>query len=368
MFCYENVDTFALNLRPSSPSSPSFLSFFLHTLFSSLFSLLSSLCFSPLYITKGKLRIAERFISIRDQGLFNNSDDDDDGDDDDDDEDDGEGETQKLTEKQKRELREKEAKKESKDQARADAKKKSAETRAAAVAAKDVANFTDDSQLTVGNMTGDSVASTSAIEFVPPIGADAYSERPTTMDGEEMQAKMWQDDKDNIARKRLDKMRTVQHKIDNNLALERDIEEWLAVYDILASPSVFAQSVYNLIGINHIMNDVAKIDNLPDKHTIEALLLMRHAWSNVDAYTYYADHYKWIAKVCYFLMLLLGIFIVSMGVILFGNNGLSGSISRDTANITTLGLSLASAIVAGYTSFMNPAARWHHLRSSALTL
>jgi hypothetical protein len=70
----------------------------------------------------------------------------------------------------------------------------------------------------------------------------AFSDRPTTMDSEEMQAKIWQDDKDKIARKRLVKMRAVQHKIDNNLALERDIEEWLAVYDILASQSVFAQS------------------------------------------------------------------------------------------------------------------------------
>ena len=127
----------------------------------------------------------------------------------------------------------------------------------------------------------------------------------------------------------------------------------------------FAQSVYNLIGINNIMNDVAKIDNLPDKHTIEALLLLRHAWSNVDAYTYYANHYKFVAKVCYLTMLLLGILIVSMGVVLFGNDY---DIERQTANIITLGLSLASAIVAGYTSFMNPAARWHHLRSSALTL
>ena len=137
--------------------------------------------------------------------------------------------------------------------------------------------------------------------------------------------------------------------------------------DILASPSVFAQSVYNLVGINHIMNDVAKIDNLPDKHTIEALLLLRHAWSNVDAYTYYADHYKAIAKLCYFLMLLLGILIVSMGVILFNNDNILG-ITREYANLVTLALSLVSAIVAGYTSFMNPAARWHHLRSSALQL
>ena len=129
---------------------------------------------------------------------------------------------------------------------------------------------------------------------------------------------------------------------------------------------MFAQSVYNLIGINHIMNDVAKIDNLPDKHTIEALLLLRHAWSNVDAYTYYADHYKKIAKFCYFMMLLLGIMIVSMGVMLFNSDNVMG-INRTNANLITLGLSLSSAIVAGYTSFMNPAARWHHLRSSALT-
>ena len=53
-----------------------------------------------------------------------------------------------------------------------------------------------------------------------------------------MQKMMWQDDKDKIARKRLATLREVQRKIDNNLALERDIEEWLAVYDILASPSV----------------------------------------------------------------------------------------------------------------------------------
>jgi hypothetical protein len=49
------------------------------------------------------------------------------------------------------------------------------------------------------------------------------------MDSEEMQAKMWQDEKDRLARKRLASLREVQRKIDNNLALERDIEEWLAV-------------------------------------------------------------------------------------------------------------------------------------------
>ena len=178
-------------------------------------------------------------MEVRDQGLFNNSDEEEDDDDDDDEEDDGENDKEQLTEKQKRELRENEEKKESKAKAKAEAKKKSAETRAAAKTASQ-------SQLTVANMesTGGTTvqAPDSLIAYVPPMDSAAFSDRPTTMDSEEMQAKIWQDDKDKIARKRLVKMRTVQHKIDNNLALERDIEEWLAVYDILASPSVFAQS------------------------------------------------------------------------------------------------------------------------------
>ena len=179
---------------------------------------------------------------------------------------------------------------------------------------------------------------------------------------------MWQDEKDQIARDRLASLTAKQKKIDDGLALERDIEEWLAVYDILAAPNVFAQSVYNLVGINEIMNDVAKIDNLPDKHTIEALYLLRRAWANVDAYRYYAGVYKRIAKVCYMVMLLLGISIIAMGVV-WSKLGLQNTAEdRWTSNMVTLGLSLASAIVAGYTSFMNPGMRWHVLRSAALEL
>ena len=152
------------------------------------------------------------------------------------------------------------------------------------------------------------------------------------------------------------------------MALDRDIEEWLAVYDLLAAPNVFAQSVYNLVGINEIMNDVAKIDNLPDKHSVEALCLLRRAWTNVDAYQYYAGVYKLIGKVCYVTMLLLGIAIITMGVV-WSKLGLQKTANdRWVSNMVTLGLSLASAITAGYTSFMNPAARWHTLRSATLEL
>ena len=44
-----------------------------------------------------------------------------------------------------------------------------------------------------------------------------------------MQMKMWQDETDRLARKKLASLREVQRKIEGDLALERDIEEWLAV-------------------------------------------------------------------------------------------------------------------------------------------
>ena len=63
--------------------------------------------------------------------------------------------------------------------------------------------------------------------------------------------------------------------------------------------------MYNLVGINNIMNDVAKIDNLPDKHTIEALLLMRHAWSNVDAVSVFFFIYVFFSTDTLFLFLII---------------------------------------------------------------
>ena len=53
---------------------------------------------------------------------------------------------------------------------------------------------------------------------------------------------------------------------------KRNIDTWTAVYDVITSPNCFAESIYDLSGISQIMSNVAKIDNLPDKHSREALV------------------------------------------------------------------------------------------------
>ena len=140
---------------------------------------------------KGKLRIAERFIEIRDQGLFNNSDEEEE-DDEDDEDDDGESGKEKLTEKEKRALREKEEAKAKKDQDRATAKSKSAATRAASAASaqQDDAVVANDEYEKAMQSTGGSTvvqAPVSEIVYAPP-EEDTFSSRPTTMDTEGMRS------------------------------------------------------------------------------------------------------------------------------------------------------------------------------------
>ena len=147
----------------------------------------------------------------------------------------------------------------------------------------------------------------------------------------------------------------------------RNIDDWMAVYEILTSANCFSESIFDLKGISKIMSDVAKIDHLPDRHTREALTLIQHAWCNVDAYRSTASCYKVIAKLCYFLMLLIGIMVVAVGLVSSAEIEIWGYlIGSEVGKYSIFALALANAVVAGLASFMNPAMRWHHLRSSAL--
>eukprot|EP00942_MAST-04A_sp_MAST-4A-sp1_P012913 g12913.t1 len=146
----------------------------------------------------------------------------------------------------------------------------------------------------------------------------------------------------------------------------RSIDQWTAVYDILTSKNCFADSIYDLQGISLIMNNVARIDNLPDKHTREALSLIQHAWCLVDSYHSSAVFNKWTAKICYVIMLLASIGVVGVGLMM--THGSPLPVERSMGNYLIVGLSLINTVIAGLTSFLNPASRWHYLRSAALEI
>ena len=70
----------------------------------------------------------------------------------------------------------------------------------------------------------------------------------------------------------------LRKEIEANKGLDssRTTDEWLQIFDILSADNCY---IYDL---QRDMSNVAKIDNLPQTHTREALLLLRTAWSNID--------------------------------------------------------------------------------------
>ncbi len=72
--------------------------------------------------------------------------------------------------------------------------------------------------------------------------------------------------------------------------------DWMSLYHVFLSKSAFSESIYDSEGINKVLGDVAKIDRLPSTNTLEAAILLRHAWDCVDIYQAMADRYKRIAN------------------------------------------------------------------------
>ena len=189
---------------------------------------------------------------------------------------------------------------------------------------------------------------------------------PTWVDGDAEQPEQIDDKNVLEAIKMLKRYELRLAAQENGAPMERNIDDWTAIYDILSSKNCFAESIYDLKGVSLVMNNVAKIDNLPEKHTKEALSLIQHSWCLVDAYHSSATFHKWVAKICYFLMLLFSISVVAVGLVT--TNASPIKVDKYLGNYIIIGLSLTNALIAGLTSFMNPATRWHHLRSSALEI
>ena len=84
----------------------------------------------------------------------------------------------------------------------------------------------------------------------------------------------------------LQKKKEIEDHEGNNV--DRTNEEWLAVFDLLTSSNCFARSIYDLKGVSEIIDDVTKINSLPEKQTCCAVdadpqrIKLRITLSNLD--------------------------------------------------------------------------------------
>ena len=149
--------------------------------------------------------------------------------------------------------------------------------------------------------------------------------------------------------------------------LEGDMPEELhvALDKLLTSPKLHSGNLHEPKHLLQIVKQVAKIDRLPHTNSIEANFLIRQAWDDVDVYTKKASRSKFLTKLFYMLSLL---FAAAMIIIVNISINKPDVLGADTLGVVVIALSLTTAVVAAFTTFVDPAQQWGLLRGAAIAI
>ncbi|CAE7233654.1 unnamed protein product [Symbiodinium natans] len=145
--------------------------------------------------------------------------------------------------------------------------------------------------------------------------------------------------------------------------LLNDKKKWLAVYDILKTGHVHSCSLSDYRSLKHLIQKLSRSERLPDSSSLEALLLLRCAWTLADIFNEKAAQYKFWAKMAYATLLLMGVVVV-----VFTTAQWTVDVPDQTKKYVVLGLGLGSSSLAAWITFTDPGRKWLKLRSGSQML
>lgn len=141
---------------------------------------------------------------------------------------------------------------------------------------------------------------------------------------------------------------------------------------LLSNELLYTQHASQLTELNFLVNHVLmKKEHLPDKNSLDGLLMLRAAWDIVDIALDQLKFFKRMAKFCFAFLLLLGILIVVITVqtadidkVLLLSIPATGTELKGAQFLTFI-LSLVSSFMAAVQAFYNPVRRWQQVRDAA---
>jgi len=145
----------------------------------------------------------------------------------------------------------------------------------------------------------------------------------------------------------------------------RNEEIWLAVYDILKNEAVMTGNIFHINHCRKRLMRLTQLDNLPEENTLSGLVLLRSAWTLVDIFAAKSLWYKLVAKIAYFVFLMVStcIMIITCIAALYPDH-----ITEDVLQKILLGFALVGSFAAAWTTFLDPAQKWLQLRGGSLAL
>jgi len=140
-------------------------------------------------------------------------------------------------------------------------------------------------------------------------------------------------------------------------------EKWHTVYMILKSSNVFSCGSHEYSTLRAELEELASADHLPQNNTLQALILLRYAWTLSDLFDAQSRQSKLMSKLTYFMLL----FLSTAVVVVTATPGMA-EVTGEVRKYLVLALGLASGSLAAWTSFANPVKRWHKLRACSQML
>jgi hypothetical protein len=140
-------------------------------------------------------------------------------------------------------------------------------------------------------------------------------------------------------------------------------EEYFGIIGLMQSPCVYSANLSSTVEISQCIASVAKIDRLPSANTLQAQIILRSCWDNVDIFSNIAERCKSITKALYVILLALGIATTTISIC-----WANGLINEEHLNYLVLVLSVAGSVITTVVSFANPGQRWQQLRGAALAV
>jgi hypothetical protein len=138
-------------------------------------------------------------------------------------------------------------------------------------------------------------------------------------------------------------------------------EEWLQLFDILTSTNTYSGSIHDLDGIKRILGSVAKLDRLPASNSLESLRTLQDAWDFQELCHQNATFYKYVCKVTYLLLLLIGMGLTALSL---AECHTDDFFARDAV----LAASVVGTAISAYVAYTNPGQKWQHLRAAAMAI
>uniref|UniRef100_A0A7S0ECB3 SMODS and SLOG-associating 2TM effector domain-containing protein n=1 Tax=Hanusia phi TaxID=3032 RepID=A0A7S0ECB3_9CRYP len=138
--------------------------------------------------------------------------------------------------------------------------------------------------------------------------------------------------------------------------------------EMLVNGNFYGRNVSDFSGLRLLIQKLIRMERIPLENSMEGLMILRQAWDTIDICTYISFKYKWVAKIGYFLLLLIAV--ASTGVTVLKERvdqciGFTACQHDGRTKVSIFLFSLSASVIGSIMAYLNPVTRWRSLRNIA---